>query len=162
MSKRRQEADQRDIIIRQVNAMRKDEKVQALNPLQDVNELGNRVLTQCMIVRFEDIQINRWKSRLNAQQTRGDNAYTKKKLIAEIKHYENSKEAALCALGKMVYEPVISIMNAQDIEYRRQTQQQQQQSLPTFFEQQQQHGGRKKRTRRKRKRNRKSRRRKKR
>ena len=104
-----------------------------------MNGVGNDIFRQSMIVRFEDIQINRWKGKLNLQQTRSDDAWSKKDLLAEIKHYETRKQAALCALGKMVYEPVISIINAQGDERQRQ---QQQQNV----------GGRKKRTKRRRKR----------
>jgi len=118
--------------VKEHEQMRKDRELstrvfnreEALIPLQNTaqGKPGDRVLYQSLIVRFEDIQINKWKKKLIAfpkNKTRHE-AYTKKELEAEIKHYEKAKEKQLCKLGKIVYEPVIAVINEQEQQERQQ------------------------------------------
>ena len=130
MSRSRQAKEHREMRKIYLESVNWQNREQALLPLQNVKRgnPGDKLLYQALIVRFEDIQINRWKNKLIAfpkNKTRHE-GYTKKELEAEIKHYEMSKEKELCELGKIVYEPVIKKINEQE-EQEQQGQQQGQQ-----------------------------------
>tara|TARA_B000000441_G_C21690864_1_gene319508 strand:- start:431 stop:988 length:558 start_codon:yes stop_codon:yes gene_type:complete len=142
MSRSRQEKEKEKMRNDWIEAMRWHNREQALIPLQNIGtgEPGDQLLYRCLIVRFEDIWVKKMKSYKNSlkrNKTETHEGYTKKQLEAEIRHYEAKKEKALVELGKIVYEPVIAIINEQE-EQEQQRRQGQQQGPPQGLQQQQQ------------------------
>ncbi len=126
MSKRRRLKDSMDFPQGRTvaDSIRDDEKIQALKPLQDITSndigVGDRVLYQSMVIRRHQRQINEWKSRLNDAPINDQMAFTKGECKAQIKLSEKKEEAALYTLGKIVYEPVIAVINEQEQQERQQ------------------------------------------
>ena len=136
MSRRRQEKEKEKMRKDYIEFLRWQNREQALLPLQNIEtgKPGDRVLYQSLIVRFEDIQINKWKKQLENLELKNDDsdeAYTKKELEAEIKHYEKKKKEGLYELGKIVYGPVIEKINDQEKQEQQHRQQQQQHTSTT-------------------------------